>query len=275
MRTQDPKLLLLITGIIMLLPFKVWSQSDSLVIWKGCISGPDNHGEIPHATIASYQQIARYISDEKGCFVLRLPFSDSIRIAALGFEARTIVLNQQPRDSTNRMQIELRQHSFDIKEVTVKGYQGIFDPLIFPKHIDESKRIDLHLPAHIGSQVSDIPPHERADAGSMGILGALLSPASFIRSKFSRAEKAKLRLPEAREAARVWNHKEAVAGREVIALISGYEGEALDRFVIYCNLYLKISASDNGVSATRKIEALLGRYQHENQNQPAPEPQAP
>ncbi|GAO28417.1 hypothetical protein [Geofilum rubicundum] len=109
----------------------------------------------------------------------------------------------------------------------------------------------------------------------MGILGALLSPASFIQSKFSRAEKAKLRLPEAREAARVWNHKEAVAGREVIALISGYEGEALDRFVIYCNLHLKISASDNGVSATRKIEALLSRYQHENQNQPAPEPQAP
>lgn len=176
MRTQDPKLLLLITGIILLLPFKVSSQSDSLVIWKGCISGPGNHGEIPHATIASYQQVARYISDEKGCFVLRLPFSDSIRIAALGFEARTIVLNQQPRDSTNRMQIELRQQSFDIQEVTVKGYQGIFDPLIFPKHIDESKRIELHLPAHIGSQVSDIPPHERPMPAAWGSWAPCLVP---------------------------------------------------------------------------------------------------
>jgi hypothetical protein len=272
MRTQDHKLVLITICTIFLFPLNALSQSDSLVIWRGCISGPDSHGEIPHATIASYKQVARYISDEKGCFVLRLPYNDSIRIAALGFEARTIVLNQQRPDSTNRLQIELKQQSFDIKEVTVKGYQGIFDPLIFPRHLDDAKKINLHLPAHIGSQVSDIPPHERADAGSMGILGALVSPASFIRSQFSRSEKSKLRLPEAREEARVWNHKEAVAGRQVIALISGYNGEALDRFVIYCNLHLKISASDNGVSATRKIEALLSRYQSEEQNKSVPKP---
>ncbi|MCA1744959.1 MAG: hypothetical protein LC643_04500 [Bacteroidales bacterium] len=188
----------------------------------------------------------------------------SIRIAALGYEACTVVLNQLPRDSTNRLQIQLKQRSFEIKEVTVKGYRGILDPLIFPKHIDDSNRIDLHLPAHIGSQVTDIPPYERADAGKMGILGALVNPASFIQSKFSRAEKAKLKLPEARQAAREWNHKEAIAGREVIALISGYENEDLDNFVIYCNIHLKISPADNGVSATRKIEALLSRYQTEN-----------
>lgn len=266
MRTQDHQQVLLTICITLFLPFIALSQTDSLVIWKGCISGKGSHAEIPHATIASYKQVARYISDEKGCFVLRLDYNDSIRIAALGYEARTIVLNQQQRDSTNGLQITLKQLSFEIKEVTVKGYQGIFDPLIFPKHIDDVNRINLHLPAHIGSQVTDIPPHERPDAGRMGLIGALINPASFIQSKFSRAEKAKLNLPEAREAARVWNHKEAVAGREVIALISGYEGETLDRFIVYCNIHLKISASDNGVSATRKIEALLRRYQHENSN---------
>ncbi len=265
MRTQAYTSIFLRICTIILLPLDALSQTDSLVVWKGCISGHDNHAEIPHATIASYKQVALYISDEKGCFSLKLDHNDSIRVAALGYEARTIVLSKQLRDSINNLSIQLKQHSFKIREVTVKGYRGILDPLIFPKHLDDSKKIDLRLPAHIGSQVSDIPPHERLDAGNMGVLGAIFNPASFFHSKFSRAEKAKLSLPEAREATRLWNHQEAIAGREVIALVSGYEGEALDHFMIYCNMHLKISTADTGVTATRKIEALLFQYQYEKQ----------
>src|SRR5690606_1759208 len=97
--------------------------------------------------------------------------------------------------------------------------------------------------------------------------GAVFSPVSFVQSKFSRTEKAKLRLPEARQEARMWDHREAIAGREVMALISGFEGEELDSFMIYCNIHLKVSAMDNGITATRKIEALLVQYQGEKQHE--------
>jgi hypothetical protein len=74
-------------------------------------------------------------------------------------------------------------------------------------------------------------------------------------------------LPEARQNASVWNHREAIAGREIIALISGYEGEELDHFKIYCNIHLKLSSADNGATAFRKIEELLVQYQNEKQPQ--------
>jgi hypothetical protein len=267
MRTQALRFDLLILVLLFVRPFGALAQSDSLVVWKGCISGIGTNAVIPHATIASFKRVALYVSDEKGCFNLELDYNDSIRIAALGYEARTIVLSKQMRDSVNNLSIKLKQFSFNIREVTVKGYRGMLDPLIFPKHLDDSNQIDLHLPANFGSQITNVPPHERPDAGNMGLLGAVFSPASFIHSKFSRAEKAKLRLPQARQEARMWNHREAIAGREVMALISGYEGEELDSFMIYCNIHLKLSAIDNGITATRKLEVLLVQYQGETQHE--------
>lgn len=262
MRTQAYRFNWLIPSLL-LLSFTALAQRDSLVLWQGCISGYGTNATIPHATIASFKKVAMYVSDEKGCFSLELDLNDSIRIAALGYEPRTIVLNKQLGDSLNTLSIKLKQHSFKIREVTVKGYRGMLDPLIFPKHLDDSNQIDLHLPADIGSRVSTVPPHERPDVGNMGVLGAVFSPVSFIHSKFSRSEKAKIMLPQARQEARMWNHREAIASREVIALISGYTSDKLDNFMIYCNLHLKLSAADNGISATRKIETLLLQFQRE------------
>jgi|LSQX01.2.fsa_nt_gb hypothetical protein len=260
MRSSISKKVLLIVSIQIIFSNAVKSQSDSTVLWQGSIRAKGNNAVIPHATIASYKQITTYIADEIGNFSLRLSYNDSIRVAALGFNSRTIVLKEMPQDSLAMIKIELNQHSFMIKEVTVKGYQGILDPLIFPKYIDDSPKIDLHLPNNIGSRISKVPPNERPDAGNMNALGAVFSPASFIYSKVNRTERSKAKLPEVRQQSKLWNHKEAIAGRGIIAAISGYVGEELDKFMIYCNIHLKISAADNALSATRKITALLEEY---------------
>ena len=263
MTPKNLKSVLLLFSLLALCTAPSLAQSDSLVVWVGSIRSQSDNALIPYATVASYMQVSAFGADDHGYFALMLPYKDSIRVAALGFEPRTIVLSQMEKDSTGTIHIKLKQHSFAIKEVTVKGYTGMLDPLIFPKIPDDPNAIDLHLPAHFGSRISKLPPNERPDIGNVGLLGAIRSPAGFIFSRTNRLERAKINLPEVRAQSTLWDHRDAVANPEIIALVSGYEGEELEKFVIYCNIHLKINLSDNGITASRKIKALLEEYERE------------
>ena len=106
-----------------------------------------------------------------------------------------------------------------------------------------------------------LPPNERPDIGNVGLLGAIRSPAGFIFPGPTDSERAKINLPEVRAQSTLWDHRDAVANPEIIALVSGYEGEELEKFVIYCNIHLKINLSDNGITASRKIKVLLEEYE--------------
>lgn len=263
MPQKNFKSVLLLFSLLALCTAPSLAQSDSFVVWVGSIRSQSDNALIPYATVASYMQVSAFGADDHGYFALMLPYNDSIRVAALGFEPRTIVLNQMEKDSNGTIQIRLKQHSFAIKEVTVKGYTGMLDPLIFPKIPDDPNAIELNLPAHFGSKISKLPPNERPDVGNVGLLGAITSPAGFIFSRTNRLEKAKRNLPEVRAQSELWNHRDVVASPEIIAIVSGYEGEALKEFVLYCNIHLKINLSDDAITASRKIKALLEQYERE------------
>jgi hypothetical protein len=46
-------------------------------------------------------------------------------------------------------------------------------------------------------------------------------------------------------------------------MISGFEGKELNDFIVYCNINLVITKNDNILSAIRKIELLLQKYNEE------------
>jgi hypothetical protein len=238
------------------------AQTGMDLYWEGCVRNESGGAGLSHATIASFSYVVMYSTDEKGCFRVRLPLHDSIRVASLGFEPRTFVLSEQIPDSTGRMILPLTQISYQLKEVTIMHYTGIFDPLIFPKHIDEADKIHLNLPAHFGSQISKLPPDERP-LMERSPVAAVASPVSFVYSVFSRRERSLKSLAEAKTNAMKWNHREAVAGRDVIQMISGFEGDMLEKFMIYCNIHLRIHASDTGASAINKITSLFEQFKEE------------
>lgn len=242
-------------------PLLVHSQQDSLVKVTGVIRAEASKAIIPHATIASYSRVVMFIANDEGRFTITVPRNDSLKFTALGFEPVTVRVIDAVLDSTGRLSVFLKQHSYAIKEVTVKGYNGIFDPLIFQKHLPEKELIQLHLPDNFGSRMSKLPPNERPLMGKPSILSAVGSPVSAAYSLFSKREKSLRHLTKARTQEIQWDHREAVAGRDVIAAVSGYKDEMLEAFLIYCNLHLKILPADTGTSATRKIEALLKEYE--------------
>ncbi|MGQ1945662.1 carboxypeptidase-like regulatory domain-containing protein [Geofilum sp. OHC36d9] len=242
-------------------PLLVHSQQDSLVKVTGVIRAESSKAIIPHATIASYSRVVMFIANDEGRFSITVPQNDSLKFTALGFEPVTVRVIDLKVDSTKNIAVFLRQHSYAIKEVTVKGYNGIFDPLIFQKHLPEEELIQLNLPGNFGSRMSKLPPNERPLVGKPTVLSAVASPVSAAYSLFSKREKSLRHLTKARTQEIQWDHREAVAGRDVIAAVSGYKDEMLEAFLIYCNIHLKISPADTGTSATRKIEALLEEYE--------------
>jgi hypothetical protein len=249
------------TVLIMHYSLLVQSQQDSLIKVNGIIREESSKALIPHATIASYSRVVMFIANEEGRFTITVPKNDSLKIMALGFDPVTVNLQNSVVDSTGALTVFLKQHSYAIKEVTVNGYNGIFDPLIFQNHLPEEEAMQLHLPDDIGSRMSDTPPNERPLMGNPSILSAVVSPLSTAYSLFSQREKSLRHLAKARTQEIKWDHREAVAGRDVIAAVSGYKDEILEAFIIYCNVHLKILPADTGTSATLKIEVLLNEYE--------------
>lgn len=238
------------------------AQEGELKKWSGTVINTISKTTIPHATIASYSQVALYIANEVGEFYLSLPLNDSLRITALGYQSQTVNLQQTEKDSEGKIIIKLSPISYQIKEVTIKGYKGIFDPLIFQKHLPEEDLIQLNLPSYIGSRISKLAPNERALAGKPSI-GMILSPASLAYSLFSKRESSIRTLADAKAHEIKLSHRDMVASKEIITAISGFKDKELNDFIIYCNINLKIDPSDTGVSALRKIENLLLQYNQE------------
>src|SRR5690554_958422 len=109
MTPKNLKSVLLLSSLLALCTAPSLAQSDSLVVWVGSIRSQSDNALIPYATVASYMKVSAFGADDHGYFALMLPYKDSIRVAALGFEPRTIVLSQMEKDSTGTIHIKLKQ----------------------------------------------------------------------------------------------------------------------------------------------------------------------
>ncbi len=240
-----------------------FSQTSETNTWKGVIKNQLTGEVIPNAVIAVYSQVALYSADEQGTFRIPLLLSDSVRVVALGFQSATFCVGKVKEDLYGNVCLNLHPVSYSIKEVTIKGYKGILDPLIFPKLLDDYPKIELNLPSNIGSRMSNKKPGERLLMGKPNPIAAVFSPVSFGYSLFSKHEKSLRNLAIAQEAGIKNERLNSFASRETIALLSGFSGKELDVFIIYCNLNLKINSMDNGASVAQKIEILLAKYLEE------------
>ncbi|ASB48980.1 peptidase associated/transthyretin-like domain-containing protein [Alkalitalea saponilacus] len=214
------------------------SQTDTKVIWKGCVKIAEDNTPIPFATLASYKSLTMSASKADGCFELRLDKDDSLRVAAIGFLPRTISYNNAERDSSGNMIVFLEVQSYYISEVTVRPDQ---------------KPIELNLPSDIGSRMSGVPPNERRARAS--------GPVSLVYNMLGGGDAPSPKdLERMRSRNRQFQQMEHMAGREAIETLSGLEGEQLDRFIIYCNIHLKVSPTDNTASVNGRILNLLERF---------------
>ncbi|MDR2928520.1 MAG: carboxypeptidase-like regulatory domain-containing protein [Cytophagaceae bacterium] len=245
---------------MLLLPLVlVTGQDETTIYFKGRVINGDTREPIPNAVVAVYSKTALYSTNSEGAIRLTLDKNDSVRIVVLGFSSETYQINALRPDTTGFVNMPVYPVSYTIREVTVKGYKGFLDPTIFPHREDEYK-LDINLPSDIGSNMSKLPPSERLLMENPSVIEAIFTPASFIYSRFSKEQKSIRQLAHDKAVERTLNRLDDFINAETIALISGYEGEELQKFIMYCNANINIRHNDTGASVTLRIKELLKKY---------------
>ncbi len=215
------------------------SQKSKDILISACVKSADGGNAIAFATIASFKNVTLYSANEDGCFNLPFPKGDSIRVAAIGYYPKIVVLDTI--DSDKSIIIPLESLSYQLPEVVIRK-----NPL----------KVEMHLPTNFGSEVSNLPPNERPDYSGT----SPLNPVSFLVKKIGRKKDPGTELMKVREREALIDHRRSIAGREVIKEVSGLEGSKLDEFIIYCNIKLEITYADNYSSAISKIKELLEEF---------------
>ena len=231
-------------------------QENDSIMWRCRVIDSETKGIIPNAIIAVYSEIALYSTGSDGHIRIYLPKDDSVRVVMMGYSSKIFRISDMKPDTTGYVSLPIDPMTYTLKEVIIKPYKGILDPLIFPKREDENPFIDLNLPNGIGSKINKLPPSERVIKPS--------GPLSLVFSQFDKEEKSLKRFINEKAIEQQQVHLKGFITPETIAIISGFEGEELDKFIIYCNIHLKLSTQDNGASVVAQIQSLLEKYKEES-----------
>jgi hypothetical protein len=191
--------------------------SQSTYVWvRGKVVDETTGKEVPHAQIASFGTFSIYAADSLGRFSISLPSTDSIRVMAMGFAPRTLMLGKLK--STQNLTIELSESGYDLDEIIVYNVTA-------NEHLQKYMPSDIKL-----GYVNPIAPGLRADSEGGG-------PIGLVYKKLSRREKKKAQMREMIVAEKA----QARMTKLLVAQLTGLEPPELDRFFVYCNATIKIA----------------------------------
>ncbi len=205
---------------------------------------------IENAQIVSYESMIIYATDEKGEFRNTFSKSDSLKVFGLGYSPQVIRVSEF-NDSVQQKVIHLGRKIYMIGTVDVASDRELH--LNLPKDINLGGEDDL--PAALkGDSYNKKPP----------VMAAVVNPLSYVNYYTSKRER------EKRDMRRVLVQNEEQEkikefyNRDIVKEVSGYEGEMLDKFMIYCNINIKLSPDSNPIFIRMKIAELLEKFEEEN-----------
>jgi len=240
----------IVIWLILFCPFtKVFSQeqyADPIVWIKGVVLDEQTHRPIGNIQLASYKKQHLYVANEKGEFSNNFDINDSIKIFGLGFESKTLkVRDCIGSDST--IEVVLSRKTYLIRSVDVAP----------------QRELALHLPSDIKlGEKNKTPPAQRNDdfSSKPPVYVAVLNPLAFAHYYTSKSEKRKRAYRK-----EMINYDKQLKidqfyNRDIIKEISGLDGENLDRFIVYCNVHLKIDENRNAIIVKQWIKELYVEY---------------
>lgn len=113
----------------------------------------------------------------------------------------------------------------------------------------------------VGKSVS-VPVELRSDyfASKPKTLTVLTKPLSFMSYYLSKDEKEKRAAISAIHSEKDWQILSLVYNRDVIQKISGFEGSALEDFMLYCNAFNSLPVNASTYDVEKRIRELLIEY---------------
>ena len=253
-------ILRILTYVIFLSSLVTVSLKAQEQVWlHGKVVRKSDQKPIPLAQIASYKKLNMFAADSIGEFRVILDANDSIKILALGFEPRVVHLDSLKVDADLKYIFSLDQTSYQIQQVDINSnihYNAYLNRLKDSK--SKREEMDLMLPEDIKlGQKPAIPDDIRPDySGPPPVYAAVVAPFRFIDYYTSKTDKNKRRYMKLLSSEK----QRSMLTVDLMAEVSGLEGEALQDFIIYCNANIKLNRKDTPLSVKYKVIDLYNAY---------------
>lgn len=248
-------------SILFLLTGKAVPQQDSIVWISGNVIDSGTSAPVPYANIASYTRHIIFAADSLGHFYIQLPRHDSIKIIVLGYDMKVFKLDSMITDDEEEVTFRINRGSIMLKNVDIKLKRSYFDSIGMANR--KNLMENLHLPGDIipYDKSKDVIPasYKPVFKHKPPPLAFFFHPVSYISYFTSKQEKSKRNMVILVKSAR----KDTLMYRDLIKEVTGFTGEALNKFVIYCNKNLKIGPKDDVYEIRRKIFLIFDEYLRE------------
>ncbi len=245
--------------ICLLIP--VSAQTDSTIWITGKIIDSDTFQPVPYANIASYSQLLMYAADSSGHFYIQLPYDDSIKVVVLGYSSKVFKVKPVLLQNNDITLFPLDRVSIMLKNVDINLYRGYFN---LDNNSDSLKigfnASDLNLPSDIilYDKSKDIIPasYKPIFKSKPPAVAFLFHPLSFIHYFTSKSQKSKRKMVKI-----IYSEKnKGQLTNDLIEEISGFKGEELQQFIIFCNKNIKLCKKDNEALVRQKVFLALENF---------------
>lgn len=248
----------ILTFFLFIASFSVSRAQDSQLIWThGKAINQKDSSAVSMAQITSYTLVQTFACDSLGEFKLTLPCNDSIKITALGFEPITVKIKSNiPTDSIQLF--SLKPITYMIKRVDVSGYQEFRD---FKEQLraDREKQKELDPMFKAKTPIDTMAYTYATFKHKPSIITGIFQPISTIYYYTNKSERTRVKNQKLIKEDKIRSR----LTRELVEQITKLEDEKLDEFMVYCNLHIKVTSSDNDETITIKVMDLYNQYQIE------------
>ena len=243
------------------LPVVVYAQTDSTVWINGKVIDSSSGKPVPYANIASYSQHLMYAADSTGGFYIQLPFNDSVKVVVLGYHPKVFKVDSFSNQNDEITLFPLNQSSIMLNNVDINLRRGYFSSdKEFGLKGKEFENSNLHLPRDIVmyDKSKDIIPasYKPVFRRRPPLVVFFLHPISYISYFTSKRERSKRKMSKI-----IYAQKKMVQlSNDMIKEISGFEGDKLQQFIIYCNKNIKIKTKDTESTLRQKVFQALEKF---------------
>lgn len=220
-----PILLLLVSGSLS-------AQERGLV--RGLLLDAVSGGPVPSAHVINFSDSMATISSSEGMFKVTASVGDSIIVSCIGYAPGAMVVDSELLNAeVTVLNMTPRQYMLAEVEINPFGTRDQFRQNFMDLTVDDGV-IDVIGVQRPSRNPRTIPVTE--DADEIKKAKYMMSPASFIYGNFSKDAKKRQELHRLNEEERKFGTNRKRYNEEVVARITGYEGERLREFMDFCNL---------------------------------------
>jgi hypothetical protein len=219
--------------------------NEDMVNVKGQIIDEMTKEPVSYVQILNLRVRGGTMSDAKGSFSIQADPLDTLTFKSLNYKDKRVPVKDIFNTENGVAKIELSPVKIMLGQVEISS---------------NAPKVNMNgIP--VGKSV-DVPVELRSDyfASKPKTLAVLSKPLSFISYYTSKDEKEKRATLSAIHSERDWKILSLVYNKDVIQKVSGFKGDALEDFMLFCNAFNALPINATSYDVEKRIRELMIEY---------------